>query len=47
VIADFMVAARKRDGQEHIPMNLTVYSLSRSEEGNTLFFKSKIFDKDL
>ena len=46
-IADFMVAARKREGNERIPMNVEVYSLSRSEEGNTFFFKSKIFDKDL
>ena len=46
-IADFMVEARRKSKQEHIPMNLTVYSLSRSEEGNTAFFKSKIFDQDL
>jgi hypothetical protein len=46
-IADFMVEARKKSKQEHIPMNLTVYSLSRSEEGYTAFYKSKIFDQDL
>jgi hypothetical protein len=44
-IADFMVAARKRDGQEHIPINLEVYSLPRSQ-GNR-YSNHKIFDKDL
>lgn len=44
-IADFMVAARKKAGQERIPMNLEVYSLPRSQ-GNR-YNNHKIFDKDL
>jgi hypothetical protein len=46
-IAKFMVEARKKNGQEHIPMNLEVYSISRSTASNGHPSKYKIFDRDL
>ncbi len=42
-IADFMVDARKKDGQQHIPMNLEVYVLPRSQANH--FRNIKIFDQ--
>lgn len=46
-IANFMVAARKRNGQEHIPMNVKIYSVSRSAGGYGPVDKQYIiFNKD-
>ncbi len=45
-IAKFMVEARKQSSQEHIPMNLLVYSIPRSA-GSSHPSKYKIFDQDL
>lgn len=45
-IAKFMVEARNQSGQEHIPMNVQVYSTPRSE-GPSRPSQYKIFDKDL
>lgn len=46
-IADFMIAARKKNHQEHIPMNLEVYSIPRSEADTGHPRKYKIFDENL
>lgn len=46
-IANFMVAARKRNGQEHIPMNVQIYSVPRSAGGyGPVDKKYRIFNQD-
>lgn len=41
VIANFMVEARRRDGQAHIPMSLDVYQLPRSQANS--YTNTRIF----
>lgn len=46
-IANFMVAARKSNGQEYIPMNVQIYSVPRSAGGHGPVSKQYlIFNKD-
>lgn len=44
-IAEFMKQKRKEGGQEGIPVNVEMYSMSRSEEGDGFFRQSKIFEQ--
>jgi hypothetical protein len=45
-IAQFMVEARKKNGQENIPINLQVFSVPRSA-GSSRPSQYKIFDQNL